>query len=272
MWSTSTVPTVTLLASWSAAATWNFSQPLLFPFLTALRPHINYCCRPLPDWLCHGWPDQVLRGPPALEQGRWQQLRVLGLAGPLPSHSSSVHPPSLLLTSGHGDGAARAPFHLGDALKTMHYSDYNFILLLYSFMLVILMAKCAFFCCWQAAKQHHCYSEGPILFTQPWRIEMENWTHIRIYQIQQYHSVPQNSKRGKNMNAWHILSFKFETTAITAKRVFNSLDTWDRIVQQLPFRIALPQVLQETYVVICCSDLKCWSSNIPLLQYLSGQS
>jgi hypothetical protein len=198
--STSTVPTVTLLASWSAAATWNFSQPLLFPFLTALRSHINYCCRPLPDWLCHGWPDQVLRWPLALEQGRWQQLQVLGLAGPLPSHSSSVHPPTLLLTSTHGDGdtkISRAPFHLGDATKTMHYSDYNFILL-YSFKLVILMAKCAFFCCWQAAKQHHCYSEGPILFTQPWTTEMESWTHIWIYQytnITQCHRIVREERR-----------------------------------------------------------------------------
>jgi hypothetical protein len=82
--------------------------------------------------------------------------KIFGFAGLLPSHSS-VHPPSLLLTSAHDDGDAKiswAPFHLGDAMKTMHYSDHSFVLLLYSFKLVILMPKCAFYCCRQAAKQH----------------------------------------------------------------------------------------------------------------------
>jgi hypothetical protein len=60
--------------------------------------------------------------------------------------------------------------------------------------------------------------------------QSENWTHT---QINQYYSMPQNSKRGKNMNGWHIFSSKFETTelphnpttAITAKGVLNFLDT-----------------------------------------------
>jgi hypothetical protein len=50
--------------------------------------------------------------------------------------------------------------------------------------------------------------------------EVDTYTDILIHQ---YYSMPQNSKRGKNMNAWHCLSFKFETTAITAKGIFSFL-------------------------------------------------
>jgi hypothetical protein len=148
-----------------------------------------------------------------------------GFAGLLPSHSS-VHTPSLLLTSAHDDGDAKiswAPFHLDDAMETMHYSDHNFVLLLYSFKLVILIPKCSFYCCQQAAKQHQ-FRRTYIIYSAMNNLdgELDTCTDILIHQ---YYSMPQNSKRGKNMSAWHSLSFRFETTSITAKVIFSFLDT-----------------------------------------------
>ena len=96
----SIAPSPSLSRCTTTATAWNFSfLPLLFPFLTGLRSQIDHCCHPLPDWLCHGWLEQVLCQPPVPEPAGMAAARVLGLDGPLPSHSSSVLLPSLSIWS-----------------------------------------------------------------------------------------------------------------------------------------------------------------------------